>query len=289
MPFAQKLLFYTPGVLLGIIILIISIALAVMGLLLVRRFVSSAVLKQHNDVAGFIFATLGVTYAVLLAFMVVVVWQNFDKSLSNVDKEAATIMDVFRDVQTLPEPFRSKFQKHLYIYTKMVTEEEWKVMARGEVNPRSLNVIINLWNCLSKFEPKTPTEEIFFREAVGKMNTVLSLRNERIFQCKQGLNPLLWFVLITGGIITIVFTYFFGMENLQAHIIMTSLLTAIIALILFTILSLDFPFTGDIRISPEPLWYILKTIDKAREILNPQTSFDYSNFLVALKSIPFGV
>lgn len=33
--------------------------------------------QQHNDVAGFIYAVLGVVYAVLLGFVTLVVWEDF--------------------------------------------------------------------------------------------------------------------------------------------------------------------------------------------------------------------
>jgi hypothetical protein len=40
--------------------------MVMVGLYVIRAFHSPAKLKLHNDVAGFIFATIGVTYAVLL-------------------------------------------------------------------------------------------------------------------------------------------------------------------------------------------------------------------------------
>jgi hypothetical protein len=42
----------------------------------VRRHVSSDRLRINNEVAGFTFATVGVLYAVLLAFAVIIVWEN---------------------------------------------------------------------------------------------------------------------------------------------------------------------------------------------------------------------
>jgi hypothetical protein len=42
----------------------------------------------------------------------------------------------------------------------------------------------------------------------------------------------------------------FGTKNLVPHIIMTSFLSAMIALTLFTIIALDYPFTGNISIKP---------------------------------------
>jgi len=41
----------------------------------VRYFVSPAVRRQHNDIAAAIFSIVGVTYAVLLAFVAMLVWR----------------------------------------------------------------------------------------------------------------------------------------------------------------------------------------------------------------------
>ena len=61
---------------------------------------------------------------------------------------------------------------------------------------------------------------------------------------------MLWFVLIVGAITTIGFTFFFGMDKFINHAIMVSALGVLIALIMLTILSFEFPFTGDVRIEP---------------------------------------
>src|SRR6478752_5628283 len=44
-----------------------TVLLSIAGTLLVRRLASVEVLQRHNDVAGFIYAVIGVVYAVLLA------------------------------------------------------------------------------------------------------------------------------------------------------------------------------------------------------------------------------
>jgi hypothetical protein len=50
----------------GLLLLCIYMLLAVGGLILVQRSVPIAMRRQQNDVAGFIYAVLGVVYAVLL-------------------------------------------------------------------------------------------------------------------------------------------------------------------------------------------------------------------------------
>jgi hypothetical protein len=43
---------------------------------LIHRLVGAEKLVQNNEIAGFKFATVGVIYAVLLAFAVIVVWEQ---------------------------------------------------------------------------------------------------------------------------------------------------------------------------------------------------------------------
>lgn len=64
------------------LLLCISMLLATGGLVLVQRLVPIAVRRQHNDVAGFIYAVLGVVYAVLLGLMVVAVWEEWNTALA---------------------------------------------------------------------------------------------------------------------------------------------------------------------------------------------------------------
>ena len=77
------------------------------------------------------------------------------------------------------------------------------------------------------------------------------MRRLRIIDSRTGVHPVLWFVLVAGAVMTISFTFLFGSNNFINHAIMASVLSVIIALILLTILSFDFPFTGSVRVEPE--------------------------------------
>ena len=67
---------------------------------------------------------------------------------------------------------------------------------------------------------------------------------------RQGLPTILWVVLILGGVITVGFTYLFGLQNTLVHLLMVAALALIISMSLFTVAALDYPFNGDIRIHP---------------------------------------
>ena len=60
------------------LIVVVPTALAMIAQLLIRRWIGVETLTKNNEIAGFKFATVGVIYAVLLAFSVIVVWEKFN-------------------------------------------------------------------------------------------------------------------------------------------------------------------------------------------------------------------
>lgn len=250
MPFAQMLTHYCPSILLATLMACGAVGASVVGILLVRRIVPHQKLKSHNDIAGAIFNTLGVAYAVLLAFVVVIVWQGFDKARTNVDDEANYVIDLVRDASGLSEDFRREVIPLAGEYVRGVIDDEWAAIARGERSPRVQETAKRLVELYASYEPKTESEKVFYAESVHKLNDMLELRHLRVVASKNGLHDVLWLVLLIGAAVTISFPLFFGSENLRSQILMTSLLSIVIALILFLILAYDYPFTGDVRITP---------------------------------------
>jgi hypothetical protein len=61
----------TMSVVYGVLVVFGACLAAVVGLAVVQRLVPTAIRKEQNDVAGFIYAVLGVIYAVLLALVVI--------------------------------------------------------------------------------------------------------------------------------------------------------------------------------------------------------------------------
>ena len=62
----------------GLLIVAAAMLIAIGGLVLVQHLFSNERRRQHNDVAGFIYAVLGVSYAVLLGLMLIAVWEQWE-------------------------------------------------------------------------------------------------------------------------------------------------------------------------------------------------------------------
>ena len=77
--------------------------------LLVRPRVKSPSCEHHNQVAGFIFAAVATVHAVLLAFLVFAVWQDFSTADRAAAQEAATLLATARYAAKFPEPIRHQY------------------------------------------------------------------------------------------------------------------------------------------------------------------------------------
>jgi hypothetical protein len=256
----QWVLLHIPSFLIVLIIAALYISLSIIGLYVIRAFHSPAKLKLHNDVAGFIFATVGVTYAVLLSFIVIVTWQNFDEAHKNVAREANYIVSLYHDTQPLPPAFRSELKGNLVTYVDAIIEDEWPIMIKGEQSAAAEQAQDAIWKLYSRYLPTSETQKIFFAESVDKLNEACELRRARLLEAHLAIHPVIYFVLIAGGLITIAFTLFFGTKNFGPQIIMTSLLAAMIGIALSTIIILDFPFTGDVSVTADVFKAVLATL-----------------------------
>ena len=80
----------------GFIIIGLGTLLATLGPSVVRHFVALDKLVTNNEIAGFKFATVGVLYAVLLAFTIIVVWQKYADAETTVAQEAGAAASIFQ-------------------------------------------------------------------------------------------------------------------------------------------------------------------------------------------------
>jgi hypothetical protein len=257
MPFVQKILLHVPIIPLGVIIVFFAVASAIIGLSIVWRFIPRQMLKSHNDLTAAIFEAIAMAYTVLLAFVVVIAWQNYDKAEAHTETEANCLVDLYRSSATFSQPFGGEARSLIKEYVDIVINEEWKSLARGEESLKAGIVLRNIWKLYGSYEPKTEREKIFFAESVRKLDDLREMRRLRIIDSRTGVHPVLWFVLVVGAVATISFTFFFGSDKFITHAVMASVLSVIIALILLTILSFSFPFTGDVSIDPKTFQQVI--------------------------------
>ena len=223
------------------------------GLMLItRRAFGVERLKLNNEVAGFKFAVVGVFYAVMLAFVVIAVWEDFRKTEAAVRDEAKAAVDLHRLSFALPIEGGADIRKHLINYVNDVREHEWTTMAVGEPSDVVGKDLDQLSRAVFDVKPQSWQELALYQDSLRLLAVMTDNRNERLDSSDGSMPKILWFVLIVGGLITLGYPAFFGSTNLVAQILMTGALAALVALAMLLGLAFDYPFTGEVHISAFP-------------------------------------
>lgn len=215
---------------------------------MVHRFIPAEVRRIHNDVAGFVFATLGVTYGVLLAFVVLVVWEQFNDAKLNVENESSVAMVLYKNVAAYPDQAASRTMKeNLLKYVRQAVEEQRPMSleqsAKGSVGP-----LTQLLSLIDGITPNSEHEQILYVQILQNLNELAKYRNLRQQAAHEELPSAIWIGVLIGAVITIGFTFLFGTENFWAHIVMMSLLAALIALVIYVVIEMDHPAMGAVTI-----------------------------------------
>lgn len=245
----------------ALIFIVGSTLLAVYGAIHVRRRVPLEVQMEQNEVAGFFIAVLGLVYGVLLAFAVIAVWEDLDDARDTADIEANGVGDLYRFAEMLPDDARRAIQQQSIAYASVVINEEWAALGRGHESARAQEHMDAVWATVRAVDPKGPREEAVFSKLLDQTQLINDKRRERLVAAREGIPRLVWGVLIGGWVVTVLFTYFFGLKNQRALLAMTALYAASIGFVLFLIAAMDFPFSGAVSVQPEAMEMVLHRIE----------------------------
>lgn len=240
-----------------IFIVIIPTLLAMLAPWVVRRFVALESLATNNEVAGFKFATVGVLYAVLLAFSIVAVWEKFNDAEATVGREAGAAATIYHLSSGLGVNEKRAVRAAMTVYLKSVIEREWPAMAEGHADYPTWQALQGIYTALLVPDASAPAVPALKSEIFYQIDQVTQARRTRLSAAEGDVPGPLWVVLFGGATLTVAFTFFFGTKNLRAQIFMTGLLALLIFSELLIAVAFDRPFTGGIHEGPDPLAHVL--------------------------------
>jgi hypothetical protein len=242
----------------GLLLILVLPTVAVLAQLGIRRAWPSLAKGEQNDVAGFIIAVVGVIYAVLLAFVVIVSWEKLTSAEAIIGEEASALRSIYRESTAFPLEVRGQLNDDVRRYATAVIEQEWPAMADGHAgDPAVARVLDEMMVHLASLPATTPTQQEFVGAEVERFNGLVGARSQRLDFVDQGVAGVLWIALAVGGAVTIGFAMIFGLRSAALHVLMTASLAMTIGVLLFVAVVMDRPFGGGVTVEPRPLERVL--------------------------------
>ena len=235
---------------------------SVLGLIGVRAVMPFESLKASTDAIGNYLQTVGGIYAVLLAFVVYVVWGQFNESRQLVDREATLIADVHRISGGLPDASRDQIRKLLREYLDAVLNDEWTAMSRGKESVLEAvgAKLDEIWDVIHKCRPEDECGHTMYSEVLSSYNELHDVRSSRLTSARTRIPMALRILLYAGALITIGSVYLLAFDKLWIHAIVTAALAGAIAHILYLVGDLDDAFAGDWQVSNAPFLRVRRSI-----------------------------
>ncbi len=223
----------------------------VVGLWVVRWRWPALAEGGQNELAGVVVGLVVGIYGIVLAFVIVALYERYDEARSSVREEATQLAQLYRSSKAFPPDVRRIFHESIRRYAFVVVREEYG-LPEGREHPHALRELDAMYGHLRRYSPEGPVEEGFYGSVLNSLPELVATRRNRLDYARESL-PAVFQVLIFGGAFLLIgFLWFFGTANARAHTAMVVAISTLLGLNILIAVLLDHPFAGDVKISVEP-------------------------------------
>jgi hypothetical protein len=230
----------------------------ILGPALVRRRALSLKEKDHHDVLGIMFSVAAAFYGVVLAFVIVAAWQDFQDASSHEQAESLALTELFAMSTHFPEPVRDPMIGAIRAYVNDALKYEWAGQPR--VTP-ARHDLIRMLAILLSMNPQTQKQGILYGKAMDQLTRLFEARQERLLYSSSNIPTIVWMVIGFGAMVTIILSFFFFTQHRVLQAFTSMLFTMLIGLTIIAIYDLSHPYQGFTRISPTGFKELLHEID----------------------------
>lgn len=219
------------------------------GLWLFNLCIRRNKLEQNNEVSGIVFGALGLLYSLILAFVIVAVWEDYNDLNKTIEAETDKLNSILAHTGNLPDNLKEIVGKSIFDYCNQVINQEWQMQQTKTEYPSAIPV---LRQQLLNIQPENEMQERIFDVVDKDLSSVSDLHRERLAHTHSQMPQLIWQILKAGTIILILFSYFLQVFSVKLKRLYLAFLVTTISMCMFLVYSLDHPFDAQEGVSNQP-------------------------------------
>lgn len=226
----------------------IVVLLSAGGQVLVKKCMGAETIALCHEVGGYYMSIVGSMYAVILGLVIFDAISNFQAASLAVKDEAKAILAVYSLADQFPGNGKEEIKSLAAEYVKEVVQNEWTLMDQNAFSPKARTTMWGILDRVKQIEPRSENQRVILPILINETLMAWSARRERIEKIGIGIPALEWFTLLAGAGVTIVFTYFFTIAIGTLQLLMTAMVSFMVAINLYLVLMFGNPYSGDLRI-----------------------------------------
>ncbi|HEY4368765.1 MAG TPA: DUF4239 domain-containing protein [Steroidobacteraceae bacterium] len=238
----------------AVILNVWMIGFSLICLWLLGRWVLPKLQIGHDDAlfyAAAVMQSAMVLYGLVAALTAVNVWTRHGQAAQTVSREATSIAILWRQLDGYPPDARDAMHAMLRGYTEQIIGPAWSAQRAGRVPTEGVELMNRFQQRLFVFEPSTEAQKIVHGATLAAYDRLIEARRERLDAVKAALPQAMWWVLLPGAMGCLLLSVFFPVKDVRFHAILVTALSGFIAMVLFVIVTLDYPFQGPMAIGAD--------------------------------------
>ena len=263
------------NVLLSLVVVVASSALAITAMLLVRRRAPEGSRFSDGDRAAGVFGVLATGFAVLLGLVVVLAFTSYDESRVGAQTEALTVAQQYEVAHLLPTEPGRRLAGELICYGRSVVHQEWPRMQDGTQSDAMNPWGVALFRSLRAVEPRKASEQAAYAKWLDQRLDREAARSARIHGAAGVIPAPLWLVLYVIAALIVCFMLFFA-DSGEGPVVQAALIGTVVAVMAATLLVirfLDNPYRPGLgTLKPSAMEQTLRILEQERGIVGDATS-----------------
>lgn len=231
----------------------------ILGPLLVGRSAKGLAKKEHHDVLGIMFSVAAAFYGVVLAFVIVAAWQNFQDAAMHEQAESMALIELYAVSSRLPPPVQGEMIRAIRTYVVDSLSYEWSDKPQLNSGRQDL---VRILNELLTLDPQSQKQTLLYGKAMDEISRLFEARQQRVLYSQSNIPGIVWTVIIFGALTTLALSFFFFTQQRLLQAIASMFFAMLIGLTIMAIYDLSHPYQGFSHISPTGFRELLQEIDR---------------------------
>ncbi len=232
--------------------IVLTVCLVLLGVWLIRRLVPVTREGFDAEVSSQMLGVVASLFGLLLAFVIVIEYQNFGSAQDNVGQEADSLAAITRDTDALAPAQAALVHAAIGTYVRAIVTDEWPRLREGHDSPQASDDVSHIYAALEAAKPTSPQATAFYNDSVKQLNEALIARRERLSTASGGIPSLVLSLILVGAFVILGYVMLVGSRSFWFHLIGACSIALVVALSLVVLVDLSYPFSGSLVVSSDP-------------------------------------
>ena len=232
--------------------IVLTVCLVLLGVWLIRRLVPVTKEGFDAEVSSQMLGVVASLFGLLLAFVIVIEYQNFGSAQDNVGQEADSLAAITRDTDALAPAQAALVHVAIGTYVRAVVTDEWPRLREGQASAQASADVDHIYAALEAAKPTSPQATAFYNDSVKQLNEALIARRERLSTASGGIPSLVLSLILVGAFVILGYVMLVGSRSFWFHLIGACSIALVVALSLVVLVDLSYPFSGSLVVSSDP-------------------------------------